>query len=100
MCFSMMFFAGCGNNNSTNNGRGVEATADPDHNVGNDGDSVMEDVGEGAKDVIDGAEDAVDGAANGTKRVIDGVTDDDTDDTGMRDNDGDTNNSVTSGKNR
>ena len=92
---SMMLFAGCGNNNSTDrrdNGMDTEATATPDRNYGDvrdDGDSVMEDVGEGAKDVIDGAEDAVDGAANGTKRVIDGVTDDDSD----------KNNSVTSGKN-
>lgn len=114
LCFSMMFFAGCGNAENAGTGTDGNATAYPataspmytNHDstgdrMMDDAEGAMDDVGEGAKDVIDGARDAVDGAvdgaADGTKRVIDGVTDnDDTDREHIQD---DANNSVTSGKN-
>lgn len=71
LCVSLLTFAGCGNSNdavddNANNGTVTEDNADMNNGSGtNDGtdkgDSVTEDMADGAKDAVDDVEDVVDG---------------------------------------
>lgn len=66
LCVSLLTFAGCGNNNNTNDNAGegtvTEETTDMNDNGSKkDDSSVMDDLEKDTKDAVDDVEDAVDG---------------------------------------
>ncbi|MDO4745498.1 MAG: hypothetical protein Q4B18_02960 [Bacillota bacterium] len=68
LCVSLLAFAGCGNDNTANDNAQDNTVTEDRQDMGNNsndrtdnGDSLTEDMADGAKDVIDDVEDAIDG---------------------------------------
>lgn len=115
LCFSMMMFAGCGNNKDDKDANATgspaaEESMSPDANDSStdnpdrDGENALDEAGDATRDAVDDAGDAVRDAVDDAGNAMDNATDNGNgtvDDTaGEKDNATDTNNSETSGKNR
>lgn len=79
LCMSMMAFVGCGADNKdagdTGDGTVKEETVDRNYDKERkDGDSITEDMADGAKDAVDDVEDVMDGS-DSTKETKDSATD-------------------------